>query len=556
VRHKVSIAKPVGCTTFSHRVRGSPSRLRSGSGAPNGTGFTAISSNDCAFAALNATGTVHAWGDGHCGGHDAPLGQMVTIASLSFSLTMHTDMLTPPHPLAPPPPNAPPPLHAVLPPVLISLLIGGIGTVLVAVICFLCYQRRVHHRTLRFMRASRDRAQMDVHMLSHQFDMHTEGGTVDGAIAVAPSLSPPPSNPPGPPSMCGSSHTASSSHGHGQAAASQAAGSVARAGCGHGHGQAAASQSSDGAAADPLNVQSTPFATLRGIWSAFAGSHQEGAAVAAAHSLPLLPLPPSQPLSLPVPQVPPSLPAQQVPPTPSMAQPLTQPPTTASQLPIVAATELPATTACGQWAAATLPVANALPLVCALPMASEVPMAALPTAVAMPMATELPVVSERSATATYAAATARVDADADARAAATFSAHGTINLSQGVICYGDGEATSGSAEGELRRVEACPCRRTHAGTSEPLTPPRVPEWTVMGGGTAATAPFAGEAEAGAASPAKRARPSSFPSTASDSASVTQAQVEEYVEMLSAALNCGNDDEATLGSLPSGSTREV
>ena len=45
-----------------------------GSGAPSGTGFTAIFSTADAFAALHESGTVHVWGSGYLGGIGAPSG--------------------------------------------------------------------------------------------------------------------------------------------------------------------------------------------------------------------------------------------------------------------------------------------------------------------------------------------------------------------------------------------------------------------------------------------------------------------------------------------------
>ena len=49
-----------------------------GSGAPSGTGFTAISSTLRAFAALDASGTIHTWGNANTGGSGPPSGSGFT----------------------------------------------------------------------------------------------------------------------------------------------------------------------------------------------------------------------------------------------------------------------------------------------------------------------------------------------------------------------------------------------------------------------------------------------------------------------------------------------
>ena len=61
------------------------------SGAPSGTGFTALSSTDRAFAALDDQGAIHVWGNHERGGSGAPCGTGFTIASLSYSDTMGSD---------------------------------------------------------------------------------------------------------------------------------------------------------------------------------------------------------------------------------------------------------------------------------------------------------------------------------------------------------------------------------------------------------------------------------------------------------------------------------
>ena len=56
------------------------------SGAPTGTGFTAIFSTSYAFAALHESGTIHAWGPAEDGGSGAPTGSgFVTIFSTASS---------------------------------------------------------------------------------------------------------------------------------------------------------------------------------------------------------------------------------------------------------------------------------------------------------------------------------------------------------------------------------------------------------------------------------------------------------------------------------------
>ena len=49
-----------------------------GSGAPTGSGFTAIYSTGTAFAALKADGSISAWGDSRYGGSGAPAGSGFT----------------------------------------------------------------------------------------------------------------------------------------------------------------------------------------------------------------------------------------------------------------------------------------------------------------------------------------------------------------------------------------------------------------------------------------------------------------------------------------------
>ena len=65
-------------TTRAPSTRGATARIRGagwygGSGAPSGTGFTAIFSTE-AFAALDDQGRIHAWGNSDCGGSGAPSG--------------------------------------------------------------------------------------------------------------------------------------------------------------------------------------------------------------------------------------------------------------------------------------------------------------------------------------------------------------------------------------------------------------------------------------------------------------------------------------------------
>ena len=74
-------------------TRGATQLAYGGSGAPSGTGFTALFSTDYAFAALDEQGRIHAWGssDWDDNGSGAPCGTGFTIASLSYSDTMGSD---------------------------------------------------------------------------------------------------------------------------------------------------------------------------------------------------------------------------------------------------------------------------------------------------------------------------------------------------------------------------------------------------------------------------------------------------------------------------------
>merc|ERR1711965_160389 len=55
---------------------------RGGTGAPSGDGFASIASADHAFAALDASGAISAWGDADAGGSGAPSGSgFASIAS-------------------------------------------------------------------------------------------------------------------------------------------------------------------------------------------------------------------------------------------------------------------------------------------------------------------------------------------------------------------------------------------------------------------------------------------------------------------------------------------
>jgi len=74
---------------------------------------------------------------------------------------------------------------------------------------------RSYRRLADNFRVSRDRAQLDLHILEHRFMQHTYPQCEDLPGAPRPSVSPPNSIPPGPPSSSGSSHRGSNGSGAG-----------------------------------------------------------------------------------------------------------------------------------------------------------------------------------------------------------------------------------------------------------------------------------------------------------------------------------------------------
>ena len=88
------------------------------------------------------------------------------------------------------------------------------GLALALVLLLACGIRR-YRRLADNFRVSRDRAQLDLHMLEHRFVQHTYPQCEDLPGAPCPSVSPPNSIPPGPPSSSGSSHRSSNGSGAG-----------------------------------------------------------------------------------------------------------------------------------------------------------------------------------------------------------------------------------------------------------------------------------------------------------------------------------------------------
>ena len=78
----VSVANPVlDMKTFtSATIYAWGDSANGGTGAPTGPGYTAIASNNSAFAALNSSGTISAWGDSTYGGTGAPTLSYTSIA--------------------------------------------------------------------------------------------------------------------------------------------------------------------------------------------------------------------------------------------------------------------------------------------------------------------------------------------------------------------------------------------------------------------------------------------------------------------------------------------
>ena len=91
------------------------------------------------------------------------------------------------------------------------------GLALVLALLLACgYRRYRHYRRLADnFRVSRDRAQIDLHMLERRFVQHTYPQCEDVPGGPRPFASPPNSIPPGPPSSSGSSHRGSSGRGAG-----------------------------------------------------------------------------------------------------------------------------------------------------------------------------------------------------------------------------------------------------------------------------------------------------------------------------------------------------
>ena len=141
--------------------------------------------------------------------------------------------LTPPPPLPPllprPPPardaKAPPPGSSWTPPSTTATpdmvaprfdataaLTSAIALALALLLA--CGYRR-YRRLADNFRVSRDRAQLDLHILEHRFMQHTYPQCEDLHGAPRPSVSPPNSIPPGPPSSSGNSHRGSNGSGAG-----------------------------------------------------------------------------------------------------------------------------------------------------------------------------------------------------------------------------------------------------------------------------------------------------------------------------------------------------
>ena len=218
------------------------------------TSFTSRGVQD-AFVMHNAASgaidwAVQAGGTSDDGGygiaHDGAGGALVTgyftgeasfgstsLTSFKGSATCFVASLIPPPPLPPllprPPPardaKAPPPGSSWTPPSTTATpdmvaprfdataaLTSAIALALALLLA--CGYRR-YRRLADNFRVSRDRAQLDLHILEHRFMQHTYPQCEDLHGAPRPSVSPPNSIPPGPPSSSGNSHRGSNGSGAG-----------------------------------------------------------------------------------------------------------------------------------------------------------------------------------------------------------------------------------------------------------------------------------------------------------------------------------------------------
>jgi len=217
------------------------------------TSFTSRGVQD-AFVMHNAASgaidwAVQAGGTSDDGGygiaHDGAGGALVTgyftgeasfgstsLTSFKGSATCFVASLIPP-PLPPLLPRPPPALDAMAPPPGSSWTLPSTtatpdmvaprfdataaltSAIALALALLLACGYRRYRRLADNFRVSRDRAQLDLHILEHRFMQHTYPQCEDLPGAPRPSVSPPNSIPPGPPSSSGSSHRGSNGFGAG-----------------------------------------------------------------------------------------------------------------------------------------------------------------------------------------------------------------------------------------------------------------------------------------------------------------------------------------------------